>query len=62
MTRPAKATPYSLSRIYAQGWNAARTAWTADGTPANPYVTEPERSRWQTGFSNAQNDPRRTSQ
>jgi hypothetical protein len=62
MTRPVKATAFRLSRIYAQGWNAARTAWTADGAPANPYTTEPEGSRWQAGFSNAQTDPRRTPQ
>jgi hypothetical protein len=58
MTRPAKPTPFRLSRIYAQGWNAARAAGTADGAPANPYAAEPERSRWQAGFSQAQTDPR----
>jgi hypothetical protein len=59
MTNPQKATPFHLSRIYAQGWNAARSAWKADGAPANPYDTDPERSRWQTGFHNAQADPRK---
>jgi ribosome modulation factor len=62
MTLPAKAIAFRLSRIYAQGWNAARTVWTTDSAPANPYVAEPERSRWQTGFSSAQTDSRRTSQ
>ena len=58
MTRPAKTTPFRLSRVYAQGWNAARAALTADGAVANPYTAEPERSRWQAGFSQAQTDPR----
>ena len=57
MTRPTKkVTPFRLSRIYAQGWNAARNAWAAD-VPINPYTTEPERGRWLAGFSNAQTDP-----
>ncbi len=61
MTPPArKPTSFRLSRIYAQGWNAGRHAWTADA-PANPYATEPQRSRWQTGFFNAQNDVRKLS-
>jgi ribosome modulation factor len=59
MIRCAKVTPFRLSRIHAQGWNAGRNAWAGDA-PANPYTTEPERSRWQAGFSNAQTDPRRT--
>ena len=59
MTRPAKLTPFRLSRIYAQGWNAGRAAWISADAPFNPYPAEPERSRWQTGFSNAQNDPRK---
>lgn len=57
MTRP-KTTPFRLSRVYAQGWNAARAALTADGAVANPYTAEPERSRWQAGFSQARTDPR----
>lgn len=61
MTPPAKKlTPFHLSRIHAQGWNAGRTAWTGDA-PANPYSTEPQRSRWQTGFSSSQNDIRKIS-
>jgi hypothetical protein len=58
MTHTAKATPFHLSRIYAQGWNAARGAWRIGGAPDNPYDVEPERSRWQAGFHNAQADPR----
>ena len=62
MSHPAKATPFRLSRIHAQGWNAAREAWKTDGAPANPYDTEPERSYWQTGFRSAQAAPKRMSQ
>ena len=58
MTRPVKSTPFRLSRIYAQGWNAARVAWTANGATANPYTAEPERSRWQAGYSQALTGPR----
>lgn len=54
MKRPEKVTPFHLSRIYAEGWNAARGVWKADGAPANPYDTDPEKSRWQAGFHNAQ--------
>lgn len=50
-----------LSRIQAQGWNAARKApMTIDGRlpkPANPYPAEPDRSRWQAGFDSAQAVP-----
>jgi hypothetical protein len=61
MTRPANVTAFRLSRIYAQGWNAARLSWMTPGTPANPYDGECERSRWQEGFS-AQTDSKRTAQ
>jgi len=61
MKQPEKVTPFYLSRIYAQGWNAARTAWGPDGAPANPYDTDPEQTRWQAGFSNAQTGHRKTS-
>jgi hypothetical protein len=30
--------------------------------PANPYATAPQRSRWQTGFSNSQIDIRKIPQ
>jgi len=40
---------FRQSRIYAEGWNAARTL--SGGIPSpNPYSSEPERSRWQAGF------------
>ena len=41
---------FRLSRVYAQGWNAARTLQKT----VNPYEAEPERSRWQAGFTGAQ--------
>jgi len=60
MAHPANPTAFRLSRIHAQGWNAARTAWTVDESdPINPYPSEPERSRWRAGFVNAQNDVRK---
>jgi ribosome modulation factor len=54
-------TQFKLSRIYAEGWNAA------NGMPSNelcelgsgkevamnPYSDEPERSRWSDGFRKA---------
>ena len=47
-------TPFRLSRIYAQGWNAARRARPeraeAEGV-AVPYATDPERASWQRGFA-----------
>ena len=36
------------SRIYAEGWNAARK--TQDAL-ANPYGDEPQKSRWLKGFT-----------
>jgi hypothetical protein len=41
------------SRIYAQGWNAARVVTLKGGPPGNPYLSEPERSRWNEGFAQA---------
>jgi hypothetical protein len=52
---------FKLSRIYAEGWNMAK-ALPADESAdiqldrvaaLNPYAAEPERSRWDEGFSNA---------
>jgi len=61
MTDLALAEAIRLSRIQAQGWNAARKArMTSDGRPpmvANPYTSEPDRSRWQAGFNDAQAVP-----
>jgi len=50
-------TSFRLSRIYAQGWNAARGSAGAD--KANPYAAEPELGRWQAGFADAQKGPTR---
>jgi hypothetical protein len=49
---------FNLSRIYAKGWNAAKTM-TADEIQSldaekiaalNPYSQEDERQRWREGF------------
>jgi hypothetical protein len=53
MTDPTPASAlassaFRQSRIFAEGWNAAR----GSAKPApNPYVNEPERSRWLEGYS-----------
>ncbi len=52
MTDDAKIA-YRLSRIYAEGWNCARTASPDDAIAANPYRTEPERTRWNEGYAKA---------
>jgi hypothetical protein len=52
---------FKLSRIYAEGWNAASKLSTTEsyglnssGAAAlNPYLAEPERSRWSEGFAKA---------
>ena len=59
MTIAASATSFRLSRVYAQGWNAARQLSANTRTNAatmaalNPYTSEPERTRWDQGFANA---------
>jgi hypothetical protein len=59
MTIAAGATSFLLSRVYAQGWNAARQLSANAGADAatmaalNPYTSEPERTRWNQGFANA---------
>ena len=55
------AATFKLSRIFAEGWNAASklSAEESDGldpraaAALNPYVAEPERSRWSEGFAKA---------
>jgi len=56
------AEAYRLSRIQAEGWNAAhriaaRTFDRLDGTThiesLNPYKSDPERTRWSIGFTSA---------
>jgi len=46
-------TAYQLSRIYAEGWNYARTDSKNTGIASNPYRTEPERTRWNEGYAKA---------
>jgi hypothetical protein len=51
---------FQLSRIQAEGWNAARK-YLVNGNPAdtkkiaalNPYTSAPERERWDAGFGDA---------
>ena len=55
---PSAAEAYRLSRVQAEGWNAAHrigasTLDTFDGTQIeslNPYALDPERTRWCAGF------------
>ncbi len=51
-TAPAL-TPFRHSRIYAEGWNAARKSSGGETAAPNPYRTEPERARWAEGFAGA---------
>ena len=45
---------FRRSRIYAQGWNAAREPDTGGARRKNnPYPSEPEKSRWDEGYTNA---------
>ena len=47
---------FRRSRIYAQGWNAARGPCTGSALRQdvlNPYSSEPEKSRWNEGYANA---------
>ena len=53
-------TAFKLSRIYAEGWNAARkisakgqSLTPEDGAGLNPYGADPQRARWRDGFSGA---------
>ena len=46
---------FRRSRIYAQGWNAAREPRTGEGFTqgvVNPYPSDPEKSRWDSGYAN----------
>ncbi|MBI1329410.1 MAG: hypothetical protein GC166_05850 [Alphaproteobacteria bacterium] len=55
----ANITPFQLSRIYAEGWNAAgkmRAEVSLDPVQvadANPYDSEPQRTRWLEGVAGA---------
>jgi hypothetical protein len=52
----ATANAFRLSRIYAEGWVAARSAYPAGRIKrpiGNPYPAGPEHNRWQAGFKGA---------
>jgi hypothetical protein len=57
--KPAEA--FRLSRVEAEGWNAARRVPLAlltqmnksKITALNPYAHDPEQTRWNAGFANA---------
>ena len=52
VTNVADKSEFRLSRVYAEGWNAARQIHLEEGkTVLNPYLTEPERTRWSEGFA-----------
>ena len=57
MTDIFSAAAFRQSRIYAEGWNAARSVSLKAGKTAkpvpNPYTNEPERGRWLEGFTQA---------
>ncbi len=52
---------FRLSRVEAEGWNAAQRAMARDVAATddarisklNPHLADPERARWQAGFRNA---------
>ena len=52
---------FKLSRVFAEGWNTARklSVRARDGLTLhaigelNPYLSEPERTRWTEGFTKA---------
>ena len=47
-------SPFQLSRVFAQGWNAARAGL---DEAINPYAGEPEQSRWNDGYRGALEQP-----
>ncbi len=57
MTNATSMSSFPYSRIFAQGWNAARRsslAMAADPkkvAAANPYTIAEERARWDEGFA-----------
>jgi hypothetical protein len=47
-------TAFRQSRVYAQGWNAGRLSKDpGEMLVLNPYRSDPERSRWNEGFTEA---------
>ena len=57
MTMTTGPSSFAYSRIFAQGWNAARRSPLTGGAEAqkvaakNPYKTAHERARWDEGFA-----------
>jgi hypothetical protein len=56
VTRLSAEVLFRLSRVYAQGWNTARTRSLRTGPAAekatiNPYMSEPDRGRWAEGYA-----------
>ena len=45
-----RSSPFQLSRVFAQGWNAARSGLEE---AVNPHAGEPEKSRWADGYRGA---------
>jgi len=52
MTRLTREENFRLSRVYAKGWNAARSQ-SLGPAPSNPFTSQPERDRWAEGYSGA---------
>ena len=51
---------FRSSRIFAEGWNAARAhSLESGGEHLNPYAPGPEHARWNEGFTQAMNPPRK---
>ena len=56
MTRLTPEQNFLLSRVYAKGWNTARSHAMGMGKAAvNPYAADPEKSRWTEGYDGALN-------
>ena len=58
MTHASDQAAFRYSRIYAEGWKAARSLLktsidTADVLALNPYRSGMERTRWSEGFAKA---------
>ena len=70
MNEPSKEnSAFVLSRIYSQGWNAAKKLLASgrgdvdapQAAASNPYRTAEERSRWTKGFMEALESPTKPS-
>lgn len=61
----AQSSEFALSRIFAEGWTAARGKLTEageiagpDASARNPYAADPQRGRWDDGFKAGQRSAR----